>query len=177
MHRMFRNLGISLGIAVLAVAFVGDAQAQSTADAKRTLKAQKAFYKEPGMIEVDCRAMKSTMMLTGNVPTEEHIAKADELAKDIRGVKEVRNRLRVRDPDVAAGSITDEQLKAKLEKKIEEDEDLAKAKAKEKFTYSIENGNVTLKGKLGDWSDAGSLVNAVRRIPGVQTVDFDKLKY
>ena len=70
------------------------------------------------MIEVDVRAMKSTLMLTGSVPTEEHKAQADELASQIRGVKDVRNRLRVREADVAAGQVSDEQLIAKLDKKI-----------------------------------------------------------
>ena len=176
MQRIVR-IGMTLGVALIAFGFVSDAFAQSTADAKRTLKAQKLFYKEPGMIEVDVRSMKTTMMLTGSVPSEEHKAQADELAGKIRGIKEVRNRLRVREPDVAAGEMSDDVLKAKIEKKIAEDEDLAKAKAREKFEYTVENGNVTIKGKLGDWSEAGSLISSVRRIPGVQTLNLDKLKY
>jgi osmotically-inducible protein OsmY len=173
---MFR-FGIALGIATLAVGLASPAFAQSTADAKRTLKASKLFYKEPGMIEVDVRAMKSTLMLTGSVPTEEHKAQADELASQIRGVKDVRNRLRVREPDVAAGQVSDEQLIAKLDKKIEEDQDLAKARAREKFTLTVTDGNVVIVGKLGDWSEASSLVTSVRRTVGVQTLNFDKLKY
>ena len=35
------------------------------------------------------------MMLTGNVATEAESKKAEEIIKDMRGVKEVRNRLRV----------------------------------------------------------------------------------
>ncbi len=176
MHRMFR-IGITLGIAIAALGLAADVSAQSTADAKRTLKGQKLFYKEPGMIEVDVRAMRDTLMLTGSVPTEEHKAKADELAGKIRGVKDIRNRLRVREPDVAANQVSDADLSAKIAKKISEDEDLEKAFAREKFTYDVADGNVTLKGKLGDWSEAGSLVNSVRRIPGVQTLNFDKLKF
>lgn len=176
MHRMFR-IGITLGIAIAALGIAADVSAQSTADAKRTLKGQKLFYKVPGMIEVDVRAMRDTLMLTGSVPSEELKAQADELAGKIRGVKDIRNRLRVREPDVAAGEVSDEQLKEKIEKRISEDEDIAKAAAKEKFTYTVADGNVVLKGKLGDWSEASGLVSAVRRIPGVQTLDFDKLKY
>jgi osmotically-inducible protein OsmY len=176
MYRMFR-IGISLGIAVFALGLAGDALAQSTADAKRTLKGQKLFYKVPGMIEVDVRAMRDTLMLTGSVPTEADMKKADEIAAEIRGVKEVRNRLRVREPDVAAGVVSDADLSAKIDKKIEEDQDLAKALAKEKFTYTITDGAVVIEGKLGDWSEAGSLINSVRRIPGIQTINFDKLKF
>ena len=176
MHRMLR-IGITLGIAVVAIGFAADALAQSTADAKRTLKASKLFYKEPGMIEVDVRAMRKTLMLTGSVPDEATQAKADELAGEIRGIDDVRNRLRVREPDVAAGQVTDDQLKEKIKVRISEDEELDKAFTKGKFEYDVENGAVTLKGKLGDWSQAGSLVSVVRRIPGVQTLNFDDLKY
>lgn len=176
MYRMFR-IGIVLGIATLAVGLASDALAQSTADAKRTLKASKLFYKELGMIEVDIRAMRKTLMLTGSVPTEEHKARADELAGKVRGVDDIRNRLRVREPDVAAGTVSDEDLLAKIAVKIEEDQELAKAKAREKFEYSVSEGNVVITGKLGDWSQAFSLIGAVRRIPGVQTLDFDKLRY
>ena len=176
MQRIVR-IGMALVIAVIAFGVASDAFAQSTADAKRTLKVQKLFYKEPGMIEVDVRSMRTTLMLTGSVPTEEHKAQADELAGKVRGIKEIRNRLRVREPDVAAGEMSDEKLTEKIETKIAEDEDLAKAKAREKFEYTVENGNVTITGKLGDWSEAGSLISSVRRIPGVQTLNFDKLKY
>ena len=70
----------TLFIAGLALAFLApalDAQAQSPADQKRTLKAWKLFYKAPGMIETEPRYMRGTLMITGSVPTEEHIAKAE----------------------------------------------------------------------------------------------------
>ena len=176
MHRMFRT-ALALAVAIVAIGTAADAFAQSTADAKRTLKGQTIFYEVPGLIEVDVRSMKTTLMLTGYVPTEELKAKAEELAKDIRGVKEIRNRIRVREPDVAAGTVSDEALTAKIDKKIEDDEDLAKAKAREKFEYTVADGNVAIKGKLGDWSEAGSLIGSIRNIPGVVTLNFDKLKY
>ena len=176
MHRMFR-IAITLLVASAAFGIAAEAFAQSTGDAKRTLKGQKLFYKEPGMIEVDVRSMKTTLMLTGYVPTEAHKEKAEELAKGIRGIKDIRNRIRVREPDVAAGNVSDANLTAKIDKKIENDEDLAKAKAREKFKYEIKDGNVTITGKLGDWSEAGGLISAVRNIPGIRTINFDKLKY
>ncbi len=176
MHRMLR-IGLTLGVAVFAVSLAGDVFAQSTADAKRTLKGQKLFYKVPGLIEVDVRSMRTTLMLTGYTPTEEKKAEAEKLAAEIRGVKEVRNRIRVREPDVAAGAVSDTDLIAKIDKKIEQDEDLAKAKAREKFEFTVTDGNVVVKGKLGDWSEAGSLISSIRNIPGIRTIDFDKLKY
>lgn len=127
------------------------------------------------MIEVDVRAMRGTLMLTGSVPTEEDLARADELAKEVRGVKEVRNRIRVRDPEVASPS--DEELMAKLQAKIDQDDDLARAKERGRLEVMIEDRNVTVKGRLQDWAVAQSLVNDIRRTPGVKSLNFDKLKY
>jgi len=174
MTALFRSF-LALAIAVAAFGLATDVQAQSTGDAKRALKAQKLFYKEPGLIEVDVRAMRTTLMMTGYVPSEELKARCDELAKEIRGIKDIRNRIRVREPDVAARS--DEALMAKINQRIEQDEELAREKEKGKFEITITDGNVVMKGKLKDWSLAGSLLGAVRDARGVKTIDFTKLKY
>lgn len=174
MTGVFRST-LALGIAVLALGYATDALAQSTGDAKRALKAAKLFYKEPGLIEVDVRAMRTTLMMTGYVPTEEDKAKCDELAKKIRGIKDIRNRIRVREPDVAAA--TDEELMKKINKKIEDDEELLREKEKDRFQIAITQGNVVITGKVKDWSLAGSLVGAVKDARGVKTIDFTDLKY
>lgn len=175
MNHPFRIL-ITLGFAAALLGSAGDAFAQSPADAKRTLKAWRAFYIEPGMIEVDPRYMRGILMLTGFVATEEHIQKADEIGNGLKGVKEVRNRLRVREPEVASGG--EAELEAKLNKHIDDDEDLSKAKAKGKLEFTVdEEGNVVLKGKLQDYTEASQLVNDFRRTVGVRTILFKKLKY
>lgn len=174
MTGVFRSI-LALGIMVAALGFASDSFAQSTGDAKRALKAAKLFYKEPGLIEVDIRAMRTTLMMTGYVPTEEKKAQCDELAKQIRGIKDIRNRIRVREPDVAAA--TDEELLKKINEKIEQDEELAREKEKGRFDLTINDGNVVLKGKVKDWSLAGSLISSVKSARGVKTIDFTKLKY
>ena len=168
------HLVFALSLAIGALGFAADASAQA-ADQKRSLKAAKIFYKEPGMIEVEVRAMRGTLMMTGSVPTEEHLAKADELAEDVRGIKEVRNRIRVREPEVA--SPTDEEVLSKINEKIEADDDLARAKERGRLEVTVEDRNVTVTGKLQDWSVASSLVTDIRRIPGVVPLNFDKLRY
>ena len=173
MAKPFRLL-LAVGLAVAFAGAATDASAQA-ADAKRTLKAWKLFYKEPGMIEVDVRYMRGTLMMQGSVPTEEDLAKADELAGKLKGIKEVRNRLRVREPEVAAGG--DAEILGKIEAKIEDGEELVKAKAKGKLEVTIQDAQVTLVGKLQDYTLATELVNYVRKTPGVKTIDFDKLKY
>lgn len=175
MSHPFRNL-ITLGLAVALLAGASVASAQSPADAKRTLKAWKAFYMEPGMIEVEVRYMRGTVLLTGYVPTEEDVKKAEGIANDLKGVKEVRNRIRVRDPEVAAGTLAD--LQAKLDKHVAGDEDLAKAKAKGKLDVVVADGGaVTVTGNLQDYTEAQQLINDIRRTPGVKSIDFKKLKY
>jgi osmotically-inducible protein OsmY len=174
MTGVFRSI-LALGLAVATLGFATDSFAQSTGDAKRALKAQKLFYKEPGLIEVDVRAMRTTLMMTGYVPTEEKKAQCDELAKKIRGIKDIRNRIRVREPDVAAA--TDEELMKKITDRIDQDEELSREKEKGRFDLTINDGNVVLKGKVKDWSLAGSLVGAVKDARGVKTIDFTKLKY
>lgn len=166
---------LALGFAVAALGFATDSFAQSTGDAKRALKAAKLFYKEPGLIEVDVRAMRTTLMMTGYVPTEEKKAECDELAKKIRGIKDIRNRIRVREPDVAA--TTDADLMKKIMTKIDQDEELAREKEKDRFKITINDGNVVIKGKVKDWSLAGSLVGAVKDARGVKTINFDDLDY
>ena len=174
MTGVYRSI-LALGIVVVALGFATDSFAQSTGDAKRALKAAKLFYKEPGLIEVDIRAMRTTLMMTGYVPTEEKKAQCDELAKKIRGIKDIRNRIRVREPDVAAA--TDEELLKKINEKIDQDEELSREKEKGRFEMTVTDGNVVLTGKVKDWSLAGSLIGAVKNARGIKTIDFTKLKY
>jgi osmotically-inducible protein OsmY len=174
MNRLFRSF-LALGIALAALGLAHDASAQNTGDAKRRLKAMKLFYKEPGLIEVEIRAMRTTLMMTGYVATEEDKAKCDELAGKIRGIKDVRNRIRVREPE--ALTATDAELTAKIEKRIQNDEELAREKEKGRFELDVSEANVTLTGKVKDWSLADSLVMAVKNSIGVKTINFEKLKY
>ncbi len=168
------HLAVSLALGLGLVVSAGNAMGQA-ADQKRSLKAAKIFYKEPGMIEVDVRAMRGMLMLTGSVATEADLARADEIAKEVRGVKEVRNRIVVRDPEVS--TLDDAALMAKIDAKIEADDDLVRAKERGRLEIEIKDRNVTVKGKLQDWAVAQTLVNDIRRIPGVATLNFDKLRY
>lgn len=174
MNRKFRH-SISLALALVALGWASGAIAQSTADGKRTLKAEKLFYKQAGMMEVTLRAMRGTLMMTGYVALDELLKKADELASKVKGIKDIRNRIRVREPDVA--SAPDDHIAAKLKEAIEEDEDLARADAKGKLNIEIKDGHVTVKGKVTDWIVAQTFVNEVKKVGGVRSLNFDKLKY
>ncbi len=164
-----RNLW-SLGLVLVLLGWVPSAFAQGAKDAKLTLKAQKALYKEPGMIEVDVQSMMGMIYVRGSVASDEVSAKAADLAK-VKGAKEVRNRLKISEPDVAAAS--DDEIKAKIDSAIADDADLKKAK----LDIAVTDGNVKFEGKVADYTVAGTLISDVRRISGVKSIDFEKLKY
>ena len=172
MNRPLRFL-MALGLAIAALSWAHDASAQSPADAKRTLKIGKEFYKEPGLMEVKIQSMRGMIMLTGSVATEDMSKKAEAIAKDQKGIKEVRNRIVVRPPDVATP--TDAEILAKIEKSIENDEELQKLRRK--LEIEVKERNVVVTGDLADYSQASSLVAEIRRIRGVNTLDYSKLNY
>jgi osmotically-inducible protein OsmY len=164
---------LAFGVALAFAGYVPEAKAQSPADAKRTLKIWKELYKEPGMMEVDARYMRGTVLMTGYVRTEELSEKANSIVEPMRGVKDLRNRLRVREPTSEAKPC--EEIVAKIEKEIEQDEELAQSRRK--FEVACDASNVTISGKLGDYTLASSLLNEVRKVDGVQSMNFDALKY
>ena len=170
MKRMWA-IGLSLALGLILFGSASSASAQA-ADAKRSLKAAKELYKEPGMMEVDIRAMRKTMMLTGSVPSEEHSKKAEEIAKETKGIDEVRNRLRVTEAEPAPGC---DKILAKLNKAIDDDEELAQAKRR--LELKCADSKVTIGGKVKDYTLVGSLVSEVKRIPGVVSLDIDELDY
>ena len=163
----------TLAFAVFALSWASTAEAQSPADAKRTIRAQRAFFKEPGMMETKVRYMKGMLMVTGWVPSETQVTKANELGGKLKGVKEVRNRLVVREPEVSSAAC--DQILAKIDEDIENDNELQKSRRKLEIT--CEGNNVTIKGKLKDYTLVGSLINDVRKVGGIRTLNFDKLKW
>ena len=172
---MIRVLTQGFAIALLLVVGVAfSAKAQSQAEFKRELKAMQSLYKEPGLMEVTVKSMRGMMMLTGNTATDDQSKKAEEIIKNMRGVKEVRNRIRVGKVDDCT-TAKDADLMAKVDKEIENDEELAQARRK--IDIQVKDRNITLKGSLKDYSQAGSLVNMVKRIPCFNSLNFDELEY
>jgi osmotically-inducible protein OsmY len=159
---------------VLVLGLAGSARAQSQAEFKRELKAMQTLYKEPGLMEVTVKSMRGMMMLTGNTATEDQSKKAEDIIKNMRGVKEVRNRIRVGKVDDCTAA-KDADLAAKVDKEIENDEELAQARRK--LDIAVKDRNITLKGSLKDYPQAGSLVNMVKRVPCFNSMNFDELEY
>jgi osmotically-inducible protein OsmY len=172
MIRSFRTV-FMLAIA-LSVGFAVQASAQSQAEFKRELKAGKDLYKEPGLMEVTVKSMRGMMMLTGNVATEDKSKKAEEIIKGMRGVKEVRNRIRVGNVEDCSAA-NDQTVMGKIDKEIENDEELTQARRK--IDIQSKDRNVVIKGELKDYSQAGSLINLVKRVPCINSLNYEELDY
>ena len=172
---MSRSLRSVFAIAVaLSVGFALQASAQSQAEFKRELKAGKDLYKVPGMMEVTIKSMRGMMMMTGNVATAEQSKQAEELIKNMRGVKEVRNRLRVGKMEDCAAA-TDATVMEKVDKEIANDEELTQARRK--IDIQSKDRSIVVKGDLKDYSQAGSLINLIKRVPCVNSLNYDELEY
>lgn len=172
---MKRMVGVILSLVLAAaVGFAGAASAQSQAEFKRELKAGVVLYKEPGMMEVTVKSMRGMMMMTGNVATDDQSKKAEEIIKGMRGVKEVRNRIRVGKVE-ECGSATDQTIMAKIDKEIENDEELTQARRK--IEIASTSRNVVVKGSLKDYSQAGSLINLIKRVPCINSLNYEELDY
>jgi len=172
---MIRSLRIVFTLAIaLSVGFALQASAQSQAEFKRELKAGKDLYKEPGLMDVTVKSMRGMMMLTGNVATDAESKKAEEIIKAMRGVKEVRNRLRVGSMEDCSAA-TDATVMAKVDKEIENDEELTQARRK--IDIQIKDRNIVVKGELKDYSQAGSLINLIKRVPCLNSMNYDELEY
>ena len=172
---MYRSLGIAVALAfAFLVGSAHNASAQSQAEFKRELKAMQTLYKEPGLMEVTVKSMRGMMMLTGNTATDEQSKKAEEIIKNMRGVKEVRNRIRVGKVDECT-TVKDADLMAKVEKEIANDEELTQARRK--YEIEIKDRNATVKGELKDYSQAGTLINLIKRVPCFNSLNFDGLEY
>jgi len=172
MNRSLRTV-FSLAVA-LCVGFAVQASAQSQAEFKRELKAGKDLYKVPGMMEVTVKSMRGMMMITGNVATDAESKQAEEIIKGMRGVKEVRNRIRVGTVEDCTAA-NDQTVMAKIDKEIENDEELTQARRK--IDIQIKDRNIVVKGELKDYSQAGSLINLIKRVPCLNSMNYDELEY
>lgn len=169
MKRALRGLAF-LAVAVLTqglasdLAFAGD-------DLGGTLEVQQLFYREPGMLGVEVRSGEGMLTLSGSVPTDAGRTRAGEIARQVEGIVEVRNRLRI--VPAPAESPPDADLLAEIEAKIAEDSELAPVRSM--LAIQVEDSNVTLKGRLPGWGLVRALIRGIRRIPGIKTLDFMRL--
>ena len=164
----------ALRVLVIPMAFLAIGSVSRPApgsDEPATLKTQQLFYREPGMIDVEVRSAEGAMTLSGSVATDDLRNRADEIARQVGGVNEVRNRIRVE--PTAVDSPPDEALLAEIEAQIAEDSELALVRPM--LDITVEDSNVTLEGALPGWRLVSALIRGIRRIRGIKTLDFIRL--
>jgi osmotically-inducible protein OsmY len=100
MRQLFRSLLVlALLVSVTAgcTAMTGKSASANVDDAKitATVKEKLAMEKVSTLTKIDVDTNKGTVYLTGNVPTEDLRAKATDIARQVAGVQEVVNNLKI----------------------------------------------------------------------------------
>ena len=104
-------------------------------------------------------------LLLGQTPTEEYRAQAEEIVKDVPGVKEVYNEIRIGKPVDITGRSQDSWITSKVKSKLLAEKNFDGTKVK----VVTENGEVFLIG-LVTQKEADTSVQIARHVSGVKKV-------
>lgn len=181
MHRATKlSATVMMGLALAAApAWVNAAdEKKSTTEAVKTnvsdswitSKAKIALFADsrvPGT-SVNVETQKGTLYLRGKVDTDAAKQAAEEVAKGVDGVKSVKNELQV----VPAGDkkmveAKDEDLTKQVKTRLQNDARLKKVDVR------VDNGVVTLQGKVANIGDSARASQLARSVPGVRAVKND----
>jgi hyperosmotically inducible periplasmic protein len=163
-------VGLLAGALALAPSIAAAAEANPPHDAWLTTKAKLAVLTNTGTAgtNVNVDTVRGTVTLHGTVSSEEDKAKAEKSAKEIDGVKEVRNLLKVVPGKQAKEvSANDAKVKEAVQKALKKESSLA---GSEVSVQSVNDGTVLLAGKAENALAHLKAVEVARDVPGVVTV-------
>lgn len=181
MHRATKlSATVMMGLALAAApAWVNAAdEKKSTTEAVKTnvsdswitSKAKIALFADSRVsgTSVNVETQKGTLYLRGKVDTDAAKQAAEEVAKGVDGVKSVKNELQV----VPAGDkkmveAKDEDLTKQVKTRLQNDARLKKVDVR------VDNGVVTLQGKVANIGDSARASQLARSVPGVRAVKND----
>jgi len=187
MHRATKlSATVMMGLALADAPAWGTAQEKkSTTDEKKsttesvksnvsdswiTSKAKIALFADsrvPGT-SVNVETQKGTIFLRGKVDSDAAKQAAEEIAKGIDGVKSVKNELQVVPASAAkAVEAKDEDLTKQVKTRFQNDARLKKVDVR------VDNGVVTLQGKVANIADSARASQLARSVPGVRAVKND----
>ena len=181
MHRATKlSATVMMGLALAAApAWVNAAdEKKSTTEAVKTnvsdswitSKAKIALFADsrvPGT-SVNVETQKGTLYLRGKVDTDAAKQAAEEVAKGVDGVKSVKNELQVVPAsDNKMVDAKDEDLTKQVKTRLQNDARLKKVDVR------VDNGVVTLQGKVANISDSARASQLARSVPGVRAVKND----
>jgi osmotically-inducible protein OsmY len=146
------------------------------AEIRQELRVQRALYREPGTLDVSLKQLSGATVLVGSVPSESARGRAEGIVRSMLSGQEIRNRLRVERHD-ALGPIAlrDVVLMAKIEAALEREPGLAGTRRH--LDISVVDRNATLRGHVDGPLLAREVVDAVREIDGLSTLNFDQLHF
>ena len=181
MHRATKlSATVMMGLALAAApAWVNAAdEKKSTTEAVKTnvtdswitSKAKIALFADSRVsgTSVNVETQKGTLYLRGKVDTDAAKQAAEEVAKGVDGVKSVKNELQVVPAsDKKMVEAKDEDLTKQVKTRLQNDARLKKVDVR------VDNGVVTLQGKVANISDSARASQLARSVPGVRAVKND----
>jgi osmotically-inducible protein OsmY len=170
-HERFlkRGRAVLLGGLLIALPAFPAPQANGP-DAYVTSRTKLALWTTTGVhssaVHVD--TVDGLVTLYGKVPTREQRSVAEKTARQVPGVRRVKNLLQVvPDSEASAVARSDSELKALAEGQLRADKGLADTKISVK---SVDKGVVLLTGEASSFSENLRAVVDVDRIPGVKRI-------
>jgi len=170
MNVHFKRIAKTAAAVVVSVALSGSAQAADTPDSWVTTKVKLSLLTTEGVsaTEVNVDTIDGKVTLHGTVGTDAEKAKAETVARGIKGVRDVRNLLQVVAPRAQPKSqASDAQLSERVSTALKADPALANSSIK---VQSVNAGVVLLSGDAKTLSDAYRAVNVASRVDGVRRV-------
>jgi hyperosmotically inducible periplasmic protein len=157
--------GAALALSVPAVALGDD----GPPDAWLTTKAKLAVLSDVGTAgtDVNVDTVRGVVTLHGTVASEADKKTAENAAKGLDGVKEVRNLLQVPAKDGKEVAESDEKIRESIEAKLAADTGVKNASIE---VQSVNDGTVLLAGEAPDSMTHLRAVEIARSVPGVQKV-------
>jgi hyperosmotically inducible protein len=155
---------------LFAAACSGSAFAADTPDAWVTTKIKLALLTSQGVSssDVNVDTIDGRVTLHGTVGSEQEKARAEQVARNVDGVKEIRDMLAVVVPaKQEAVAIADEHVKDEVAKALEADKALADSSID---VASVNEGIVVLSGTADSLTDHLAAVEDARAVDGVRQV-------
>lgn len=170
MHRSILS-GLAMGALLAGLALAGAAAAASVSDAWITTKLKASLVAAPDVsaIDVDVDTRGGRVTLHGMASTEAERMRAEAIARQVDGVREVRNLLQVVPEDRRAQvSANDRELKRRVEQALRGDRSLEGITVR-----SVSLGVVLLGGEAGSVSDHLRALEVTRGVEGVRGVESE----
>jgi hyperosmotically inducible protein len=166
----YRAVGVTAATLLIGGLLATTAWAAQPSDAWITTKVKLALFTTSGVSssDVNVDSIDGHVTLHGTVASAEEKAKAEQAARGVSGVREVRDMLAVVAPAKQKAVATkDEQIQREVEQRLRADESLAGSSIS---VASVNAGTVVLSGSANTLSDHLQAVNDAWQVAGVRRV-------